>query len=524
MKKITALLIAAILAAFSFTGCSGQDETKSASGSSTSPGASSVSETNSDDDKDKTSSSETDKEGMEIYNQLFNLENKVSVEISMDKEEIDKLNEDFNKYTAKDENCKSETYRKADVTFRIGKNSYTVDEVGIRLKGNQSIEPVFDDEGNPNICSFKLSFDETFDNQDLYGDQAKKWPSSGQKKKKKKRTFATLNGLDLKWNICYDMTNIREIYATKLFEETDCLVQKIGLSQLSLNGNNYGLVKIYEPVDKEFLKKRLPEDALGGDLYKCMWSECDITGSRIGFWRGASYTDFNCYGIQDNPNGIKYNFNLKTNKKTSRHEYIINFLEVLNKNDLKKDDLEKILDTDNYASFMAAGYFAGDPDDIRNNYNNHYIYFRKDNGKAMFIIYDNDRTLGITYGLNKNCAKADPYSDTAMCFNSQDNPLISKTVTHSASPEFLYIRDKYSDALKKLSQSDMMKSDEDFNKMYNKAKANYEDIVTPYTTFANQEKDFGFSLDGKKKGGNRVNMSFEQFRSQIIETYNNSKP
>ena len=188
------------------------------------------------------------------------------------------------------------------------------------------------------------------------------------------------------------------------------------------------------------------------------------------------------------------------------------------------NDLEKILDTDNYASFMAAGYFAGDPDDIRNNYNNHYIYFRKDNGKAMFIIYDNDRTLGITYGLNKNCAKADPYSDTAMCFNSQDNPLISKTVTHSASPEFLYIRDKYSDALKKLSQSDMMKSDEDFNKMYNKAKANYEDIVTPYTTFANQEKDFGFSLDGKKKGGNRVNMSFEQFRSQIIETYNNSKP
>ena len=60
--------------------------------------------------------------------------------------------------------------------------------------------------------------------------------------------------------------------------------------------------------------------------------------------------------------------------------------------------------------------------------------------------------------------------------------------------------------------------------MYEKAKANYEDIITPYIRFANQEKDFKFSLDGVQGGSDTENMSFEQFRSQIMETYKNVNP
>ena len=179
---------------------------------------------------------------------------------------------------------------------------------------------------------------------------------------------------------------------------------------------------------------------------------------------------------------------------------------------------------DYYASFMAASYFAGDPDDIRNNYNNHYLYFRKDNGKAIFIVYDNDRTLGITYGLNKNCATRNPYSSYAATQSNQENPLIRQTVTHDTTSELMYIRNKYTEALRKLSQTEMLTSDADFNKMYNTAKSNYESIITPYTTFENQDENFRFSLDGNKNGGDRENMSFEQFRSQIIDTYKNAKP
>lgn len=468
---------------------------------------------------------ETAEDGMKLYDALFNLDNKVSVEIMMSKTEIGKLQTDYQKYSENDDNQKSGIYRKADVTFHIGTDSYTVEEAGIRLKGNQSLRPFYDYDGTPNMCSFKLSFDETFDDQEDYGAEAKQWTSNADKEERKKRTFATLSGMDIKWNISYDETYVREIYAAKLFEATDSLVQRIGLSQLKVNGNNYGLVKIYEPVDKKFLQKRLPASALGGDLYKCMWSECDNTGNRTGRWRGANYQSENSYGIQVNEKGIKYNFNLKTNKKTSKNESISNFLKVINQSDLTKDELEKVLDTDSYANFMAATYFAGDPDDIRNNYNNHYIYFRKDNGKAVFIVYDNDRTLGITYGLNKNCAAADPYADTAAASGEkQKNPLILHTVTHSPLPALSYVRDKYTAALKKLSETEMLTSDDNFNKMYNQAKSNYEDIITPYLTFANQEQEFRFSLEGEKDGGDTANMSFEQFRSQIMNTYHNAKP
>ena len=39
-----------------------------------------------------------------------------------------------------------------------------------------------------------------------------------------------------------------------------------------------------------------------------------------------------------------------------------------------------------------------------------------------------------------------------------------------------------------------------------------------------QEQNFKFSLDGNKNGGERDNMSFEQFRSTIMSTYATAKP
>ena len=310
MKKNISLLIAAFLALSSVYGCA--EQKKDYVSIDENSFITEYSETVED------TYSETKNDGLELYEKLFSLDNKVSVNIFMSKEEIGKLQEDYITYTENDESTKSDIYRKADVTFAIGNDSYTVEEVGIRLKGNMSLAPLYDYDGKPNICSFKLSFDETFDDKNDYGDDIKKWSSSEERDKRKKRTFATMEELDVKWNISYDQTNIREIYATKLFEATDSLVQKIGLSQLQFNGNNYGLVKIYEPVDKIFLEKRLPESALGGDLYKCMWSECDNSGNRTGRWRGVKYTKDNSYGIQNNPEGKKFNFNLKTNKRHQR--------------------------------------------------------------------------------------------------------------------------------------------------------------------------------------------------------------
>ena len=62
----------------------------------------------------------------------------------------------------------------------------------------------------------------------------------------------------------------------------------------------------------------------------------------------------------------------------------------------------------------------------------------------------------------------------------------------------------------------MLSGDADFNKMYNTAKSNYEDIITPYIRFANQEETFKFSLTGNKNGGDKDNAIPALAKAHII--------
>ena len=59
--------------------------------------------------------------------------------------------------------------------------------------------------------------------------------------------------------------------------------------------------------------------------------------------------------------------------------------------------MDAVIDSDELAKVMAINYAIGNLDDLRNNYNNQYIYFRKSDGKAVFIPYDNELVLDINY-------------------------------------------------------------------------------------------------------------------------------
>ncbi len=435
-----------------------------------------------------------------LYQQLFNLNTKVNIQITMSKTEMDKMQQDYVKY--KNKGSKSPIYRMADVVITVGGTSYTVNEVGIRPKGNMSLEPVYGDNGKLNLSHYKLSFNETFDDKTYYGSDAKVWSSTDERKARKNRRFATLKKLDVKWNRCYDDTHIREIYAANMFKENGVLAQKIGLSQLTFNGQNYGVMTIYEPIDKIFLERYLPQSALGGDLYKCGWtnSPCNYVNGQV------------TYGVEDKDKGKKYNFNLKTNESSSNHSSLKNLLSVLASSPTKAQ-FESVVDTDYLANFLAVSYFAGDPDDMRNNYNNHYIYFRKDTGKAIFISYDNDRTLGITNGFNPDGAgmtSVSPYSNRAVGAGQQQaNPLIKYAILNSNA----YIKDKYTASLKRIASSSRMNVNT-FNAEYNKSKNNYQSVVTPSISFANVKHTFKFSTDAG------LNMSFSSFLTAIMKTYN----
>ncbi len=448
---------------------------------------------------------ETDIGGIALYQELFSMDSTVQVSLTVAQSELDKLQSDYNKY--KNMGSKSPIYRKATLTLTVNGTTYTLDEVGIRLKGNMWLAPVYDKKGKLNISHYKLSFNETFDDSTYYGTEAKKWASDEERKARKKRRLATLKEMDTKWNICYDETFVREIYAADLCREQGILVQQIGLAQMNFNGKNYGIVKIYEPVDDIFLEKRLPEAALGGDLYKCGWTmrPCNYVQNEV------------TYGVEDKDKALKYNFNLKTNKKKSDHAALKNLLKVMAGNP-SKADFEKIVDADYFAKFLAVSYFLGDPDDIRNNYNNHYVYFRKDTGKAVFIVYDNDRTLGITYGYNPDgtgMTGQQPFYDKAVgAGGSQRNPLIRSAILNSNA----YCKTQYTSALQTIAASRFWQEDV-FLTYYEKAKNHYAAFVQPDVNFANVKQSFRFSLDGKYPAGDKANMSFTEYVTRIMKTY-----
>lgn len=450
-----------------------------------------------------------DTKEMQLFQNLFDLNQKVKIEIAISDEELQKLQEDFEKYDRMGQ--KSPIYRKADqVTITIGEEQYTVPEVGIRIKGNTSRESVWNDKtGLRNLTHYRLSFNETFDNEQYYGNDKKEWESEEARKERKNRRFATLKSLEMKWNRNYDQTYVREYYTYRMFRENGVLSPNTSLSQVVFRGKNAGVFSIYEPVDQEFLYKNYEGEDAEGDLYKCGWT-----------FKPADYTNSVTYGVEDENYGQNFNFNLKTNKKTSKHEDLKELIRILNttRADEAEAELSKVMDTKNFAKFLALSYFAGGPDDIRNNYNNHYVYFIPSTGMAMWIPYDYDRCMGITYGWNPDgtgMTMVSPFSERAEgAGRGQQSPLIKKTIFQDA-----FLNGQYKEELQRLADSEWMTL-ENFTKYYEIAKKNYEDVCEPEESFANAENEnFKFTLEGADLPGDKENMSIQSYFEKMMETY-----
>ena len=63
---------------------------------------------------------------------------------------------------------------------------------------------------------------------------------------------------------------------------------------------------------------------------------------------------------------------------------------------------------------LTVSYLLGNPDDMRNNYNNYYLYFVPSTGKCVVIPYDFDRCFGLTYEWNptgNGVTQDDPFTD-----------------------------------------------------------------------------------------------------------------
>lgn len=450
-----------------------------------------------------------------VYDSLFDAESVITVDIDMCDSEWKKLDADYDRFS----HHKSPIYRMADsVTVTVeadgGTYEYYYEEVGIRMKGNTSRRRFYGDDGFYANVHFKLSFTQTFDDEDEYGvNERKVWTDTNARKARKKRTFAGLEKFDIKYNKNCDETYSKDIYAMLAFRENGIAAPNATLCAVSAlerdaERENLGLYMLYEAVDEVFLARNFEGDD-GGDLYKCSW------GSGSG--ANLTYAD-GLVGVEDELNGEFYTYDKKTNKKktdsSGKRDFssIKNFISAIN---APSADYESLIDTDYFAMFEAVNYILGNPDCIRNHFNNYYIYFRPSDGKAVFIPYDYDRCLGITkdWAPYNGCLELTPYdSRTTVDSNRQPNPLYANLIlidTAPLGPDSVLAR--YTSNLASLASSSLFTSAE-FDKVKNTYKQHYESV--PRTALSTNSTRFDATDTG--------NMTFAYYIGHKLEVLNNS--
>ena len=517
MKKLLALFLVALSLFSTLVSCNivikpTPESPETDTPTSNNPGASNVPDENYTPKSAVYSDGSTEEDD---FINLFSPDVLVEINIDISKEQLALLQADYERYSSF--GSKSPIYRMADLYVKMTLPSgtvkeYHIEEVGVRMKGNTSRTDFYNsNDGIYNLVHFKLDFGETFDDEEYYGSSAKVWADKDARKARKNRTFATMEKIDLRWNKEDDATYIREIYSFDTYREMGVLAPHVNLASLDMGGVHLGLYTVNEPVDDIFLEKNLSEELLGGDLYKCGWG---VNG-------GASFMSYCSFGIEDEDSAYFPAYDLKTNKKTSNHEALKNFISEINKSGVTKVKLEELMYVDNFISFAAVSWFLGNPDDLRNNYNNYYVYFTPE-GKAMFIPYDYDRTLGISHDWNPSgngMTKDDPFTKNMMgSGGKQQNQVYLLTVLSGG-----YYVEEYKARLVEIANSTLF-SNARFEDRYNRAKALYNDLAEPSKDLHNDGGhhtyfDINISADPSDPKGN---ISYYDYISLKIQTLNKS--
>lgn len=446
--------------------------------------------------------------------EFFNINNKISINIDVSNNELLKINEYHSLGN-------EESYRICDVNITINDLIIHYEDVGIRLKGNTSRGYVVDGD-KLNLRHYKLNFAETFD--DEFRNDVINWTDENALAYREDRTFFGLEKLDIRWNRNQESTYIREYYVYEMYRNNGMLAPHTNPFNLVFNVDgskqNAGIYLAVEPIDKDFLKRNLAKSYRDGDLYKMGWTSVGAT---------LSSTDASLFGVEtqvvsgDRFNTLKYPYDLKTNKKTSNHEDIKNFINLLN-NTSSNNFKSMLLENSKYDMLMkyfALSYLVGDPDDLRGNFNNTYLYFIPStdttNALAVFIPTDNDRALGSSGGTNPGDLKHNVYTDPfakKTGYSENNMPLFKKSIFNTSNTE---IRNDYLNAIKCIIDSSFMSVDT-FKSYYNKAKNHYGELTTLGEKF--NDRSIAFSLNENNDVNNNWNLSIEKYLTEKLKTFN----
>lgn len=337
-------------------------------------------------------------------------------------------------------------YFPATVELTIDNEIFTFEEVGIRQKGNIfSRGPFLNESGRlQSPFHFRMSFDQTYD-EPFYGplNIQKTWQAldPAYQVRKTRRLFG-MKTLEFKWNRSNDPSMVNQVYASKLFKHHGVVTPHSTLTMVSLQtenqGHDVGIYTINEAIDEIFIGRHFPRAYANGDLYKALYPNELLLNQMAELNPTTNEYEFlsSKVGVENTEEFYHPTYDLKTNRRTSQHTALMNLVKTLaTMNRLstpseKLTALNRVVDIDKFLMYVAVSYLTGNPDDMRNNMNNTYIYFDSLTNKAHFIPYDLDWSLGLTWDqeITEKMAKKSPLSTRNSFDQTIRNPLYWYTI------------------------------------------------------------------------------------------------
>lgn len=316
---------------------------------------------------------------IESFDRLFNDEMKKSVTIEITDEQWTALNDSLISYAEQfGGDLRADTYVRANMIFTDDLGSVTIDDIGLRTRGNLSRVLIENSDGSLNMSNFKISFDEDFGLDTL--------------SQNKKRTAFELEELDMKFNRNWDSTYLTEKFSLGLFQDFGVYAATTTLSNLYIKIGDtmhyYGVYTLFEPIDELFLKRRMSDAQAEGNLYKCLWQQFSPASLQ------DTYQSIEI-GKKDVDTNYRPTYDLKTNKKTNDTSDLVSFIQSINtlEGSAFVDYIDTYFNVDMFLRELAVGVLLGNPDDYRAMANNYYLYHDDLTNHFMMIPYDYDHGM-----------------------------------------------------------------------------------------------------------------------------------
>lgn len=233
----------------------------------------------------------------------------------------------------------AEEYHQANIIY----NGVRVEQVGIRTKGNSSLNSVVRQGGDR--FSFKVDANLYVPGQEVLG--------------AKKLNFN--NGFK-------DPSFMREALGYRLMAEAGLAVPRAAFVDLYVADEHMGLYTVVEAVNSDFLERHFNDDA--GDLYKPEPPAGFLT------YRGDGIEDYEGIG--------------HTSDEETDHAAFLRFVDVVNRGDA--EDFEAVMDVDDVLRYIAANVVLVNLDSLLGFGHNYYLY--EEQGRFSIIPWDLNEAFG----------------------------------------------------------------------------------------------------------------------------------